>query len=225
MNPDINITPNSHKYRNEMGNKKDSNTKNEKEKIITKIANGKVVNAKPGLLRKLQTAIVSTDNKDVGSYIVEDIIAPSIKKAISDIVTNGTDMFSDTIRSGADAFLWGDPDASRKRRTRSSHISYDNYSSRDRGHSFERRESSSVYDYGDIILDSRGEAEEVLYKMDELIETYGIVSVLDLFDMVGASTRPTDEKYGWTNLRGASAERAKHGSGYILRLPKARPLD
>ena len=66
--------------------------------------------------------------------------------------------------------------------------------------------------------------EEVLDKMFELLDTYQFVSVADLYDLVGVTGNYTDNKYGWTNLRGAEPVRMRDG-GYALKLPKAYPID
>lgn len=58
--------------------------------------------------------------------------------------------------------------------------------------------------------------------MDELIDTYGNVSVADLYDLVGKSCEYTDQKYGWTNIRNAEPIRVR--DGYMLKLPKATPI-
>lgn len=79
------------------------------------------------------------------------------------------------------------------------------------------------YDYDDIILESRGEAEDVLERMDELIATYQLVSVADFYDLVGVSGNYTDNKYGWTDIRNASVIRVR--DGYMIKLPKALPLN
>ena len=56
-----------------------------------------------------------------------------------------------------------------------------------------------------------------------MIDTYGIVSVADMYDLVGIATNYTDNKYGWTNLR--NAEPIRVANGYMLKLPKAGPID
>jgi hypothetical protein len=59
--------------------------------------------------------------------------------------------------------------------------------------------------------------------MDDIIERYRMVSVADLFDLVGESCSFTDQKYGWTNLRNAEVVRVR--DGYMIKLPKALPFD
>ena len=79
------------------------------------------------------------------------------------------------------------------------------------------------YNYDDIILDTRREAEEVLDRMQDLIDSYGMVSVADLYDLVGINGSYTDNKYGWTHLRSTDVQRVR--DGYLLKLPKALPFD
>ena len=74
-----------------------------------------------------------------------------------------------------------------------------------------------------LLLESRGEAEDVLERMDELIATYQVVSVADFYDLVGVSGNYTDNKYGWTDIRNASVIRVR--DGYMIKLPKALPLN
>lgn len=59
--------------------------------------------------------------------------------------------------------------------------------------------------------------------MQDLIDTYGMVSVADLYDLVGINGSYTDNKYGWTHLRSADVQRVR--DGYLLKLPKALPFD
>ena len=49
-----------------------------------------------------------------------------------------------------------------------------------------------------------------------------MVSVMDLYDLVGITGQYTDNKYGWTNLRNAEPVRTR--DGYMLKLPRAIPL-
>lgn len=189
---------NSHKSKEEKSEKK-----------VEKIISGTAKSKKKNEIRKFADVFISEDVENVKSYILQDIIVPAIKKAISDVVTNGIDMI-----------LYGETGKTKK--STSSRVSYrDYYDSSDRRNSYSS--PRRTYSYDDIILDNRGEAEEVLIRMDELIEAYGVASVGDLYDLVGISGDYTDNKYGWTNLRNAQAVRVK--DGYLLKMPKALPLN
>ena len=161
--------------------------------------------------KKLVGAFVQEDVTSVKEYIVNDVLIPAAKKAITDIITNGIEML-----------LYGETRS--KSKSRDTKVSYTKYYDRDRDYDRPARSRGRYgYDYDDIILDTRREAEEVLDRMDDLIDTYGMVSVADLYDLVGISGNYTDNKYGWTNLRNADVQRVR--DGYLLKLPKALPFD
>ena len=195
--------PNSHRYKE--GQKESLPEKKRVEKVI----HGKVkVRPKSGL-HKLTDIFISEDAANVKSYIVMDVLVPAVKKAISDIVRDGIDMI-----------LYGESKG--RSSSSSSYVSYRDYSSRDEDRFRDRDRDRRGYNHDDIVLESRGEAEEVITRMDELIETYGVVSVADLYDLVGKTCEYTDNKYGWTNVRNAEPIRVR--DGWMLRLPKALPL-
>ena len=60
--------------------------------------------------------------------------------------------------------------------------------------------------------------------MEEIIATYGLVSVADFYELVGVPSNYTDNNYGWSNLRNAYVDRLRDG-GYIIKLPRAFQLD
>lgn len=182
-------------------------------KKIEKVVSGNVKVKKKNGVTKFADNFISEDIHNVKSYVITDVLIPSIKRAISEMVTNGIDMI-----------LYGST-GGRSKRSSADRVSYRNYyDRRDDGRYRDRdRVRTSPYSFDDIVLDSRGEAEEVLARMDELIDQYGIVSVADLYDLVGVSGNYTDNKYGWTNIRNAEPIRVR--DGYMLRLPKALPIN
>lgn len=204
MSAEYDYKPNSHRSKQE-------NTEKDKEKKVQKVVRGKVKTKKKKT--SLKDIFISEDAANVKSYVFMDVLVPAVKKAISDIVRDGIDMI-----------LYGEA-RGRKSSSNASYVSYRSYSDRDRRE--ERRYSDSrvrsAYSYNDIILENRGEAEDVLTRMDELIDTYGIVSVADMYDLVGISGNYTDNKYGWTNLRNAEPVRVR--DGYMLKLPKPGPIN
>lgn len=192
---------NSHRSKEEVENKK-----------VEKVVKGSVKTKKKSSSTRFKDVFIAEEASSVKDYILMDVLLPTIKKAISDIVSNGVDML-----------LYGETGRSSSRRS-GSKVSYSKYyDERDRGRERDYRRIKSAYDYEDIFLETRAEAEEVLNRMDDLIDNYGIVSVADLYDLVGISSNYTDNKYGWTNLRNARVERAR--DGYYLNLPKALPID
>ena len=75
-----------------------------------------------------------------------------------------------------------------------------------------------------ILFDTRGDAEAVLDAMNDIISQYGTVSVSDFYDLARVpNDNFTMNRYGWTNIGGATAVRVR--DGYILKLPRAIPLN
>ena len=195
-----NYTSNSHKS-------KDEEKKKVPVKKVEKITGGSI--KKKSLIAEV---LISEDIKNVKDYILTDVLIPAVKKAISDAVTNGIDMI-----------LYGETSSNRKG-SLSSKVSYRSYYDRNNDRKSYYAKSRNEYSYDDVVIDTRGEAEEVLMKMDELIDIYGMVSVADFYDLVGVSSNYTDNNYGWTNIRGATVVRTRN-NGYMIKLPKALPLD
>lgn len=178
------------------------------EKKVEKIISGSAKSKKKSGLQKITNVLVPEDVDDVKSYIFEDIVVPAVKDIILDAVR---------------AFL-GVNGNSRGKSSSASKVSYRKYyDDRERRDNGSGNRTRSGYEYDDIILDNRGEAEDVLSRMDELIATYGVVSVADFYDLVGITGNYTDNKYGWSDIRNASVVRVR--DGYMIKLPKALPLN
>ena len=188
--------PNSNKYKEE-----------HKEKSVKKVVNGKV-KTKKNEGRKLMNMFISEDAKNVKSYIVLDVLVPAIKKAILDIVTDGADMI----------LYGGSHGGKRKSGNKVSYRSYYDDKKDDKDY-----RSKGRFDYDDLVFDSRSECEAVREQMVEIIDQYGFVTVADMYDMADLPAPYTSSKYGWTNIR--TAETIRGRDGYVLKLPKAMPID
>ena len=206
----------SNSYRSKELQKKESNENSKPEdRKVEKVVTGVVKTKKKSKLSQAMDNFISEDAKNVKSYVFGEVLIPAIKKAISDIVTDGIDII-----------LYGET-RGKNRRSTADRVSYRNYyddRSRNSSRINERQAiMAGSYSYDDIILSTRGEAEDVLSRMDELIETYGLVRVADLYDLVGITGNYTDNKYGWMNIRNAEIMRVR--DGYMIKMPRAVPID
>lgn len=183
------------------------------DKKVEKVISGSAKPKKKGEMQKFADVFISEDVGNVKSYILMDVLVPVIKKAISDIVTNGIDMI-----------LYGETGRTRKASS-GTKVSYGKYYDREPDRRRDRSISSrGGYDYDDIVFETRGDAEKVLDSMNDIISQYGVVSVLDLYDLADVSTdNYAANKYGWTDISGCKAIRVR--DGYILKLPRALPLN
>lgn len=178
------------------------------EKKVDRVVQSEVKVKKKGFLSKMREALISDDSASVKSYIFNDVLIPSFKKAVSDIITNGIDII-----------LYGEARHSSK--SSGSRVSYTKYydSSRDERYSSRR----SDYSYNDIIVPSRAEAERVLDVLDETISAYGVASVADFYDTVGVTGQYIDNNFGWKSLAGAQVRPSR--DGWQIYLPRPMPIN
>lgn len=207
-----NLPDNSHKARVEKAASKEQNKAPETAKRAEKVVHGKV-KAKKNETRKWTDMFISEDVSNVKSYIIMDVIVPSIKKAVYDLIVGTLDMSLYGGKGGGKR-----PTADKV----SYHTDYNSVSRRDDRFSNERNRTSSGYSYDDITVETRGEAEMVISRMDEIMEEYDQVRVADLYDLVGITGDYTDNKYGWTNIQTARIVRTR--DGYKIQMPRAIPL-
>lgn len=187
----------------------------EEPRKIEKVVTGPVKVKKKSGVSKFFSTFFTEDFPKIKEFTISDVLVPTFKKVITDIVTNGINM----VMYGADA--------GRNRTTNSpvTKIAYKNYTSYSNSNAgFVRPATRTTYSYDEIIFTNRGEAEMVLSQMDEIISKYGIVKVADYYDLVGTSGSYTDNNYGWMDLRSAQVCRLSNGE-YTIKLPKAIPLD
>lgn len=183
------------------------------EKRVGKVVTGAAKTRKKKEIHKITDLIFAEDFGTVKEFLIYDVLIPGVKNLVLDILIDGaTRTFggSGSRRGGA--------------RTSTDYVSYNRYS--DRGNRRSERDSKprAGFDYEDIIFESRGDAELARDAMDDMIDRYGVVTVADLYDMAEITPPYTANKYGWTNIRNAEPARLREG-GYVLKLPKAMPID
>ena len=205
------IKPNSFKYRNE----EKQNKAMEKERA-QKVVRGVARTKKPNMLSRLAGGVISDDAHNVGDHIRDDVLIPAVKDTILDIIIKGaTIIFGGGRRPNSTNPL--------------SNISYYNYSDRFGGSPYSKPKTAAEqrtrnpFNYDNIVFANRADAEMVLDQMWGSIKRYGLVTVMDLYDMADISAPYTSDKYGWTDISTASVDRTY--GGYIIRLPKAMPID
>lgn len=186
----------------------------ENEKRAQAIVKSKNVKTKKNEVRKFKDVFVAEDVNNVKSYILDDLLIPTVKNLFVDMVQNSIEMLILGGRRGGSG-----------RRSTVDHVSYrDYYSDRRRDRDYDRgSKSRSSFDYDDIIFESRGAAEAVLDEMDRIIRKYGFVRVLDLYDMCELTAPYTAQDYGWMSISRAEVTRVRNG--YIIKMPKASPID
>lgn len=192
-------------------------------------SNVEPVVSRPGTLKKesglskIFKSLVATDAKNVKDYLIFDVLIPSIKNAIGDLIVTATNMT-----------LWG---KSGKRYGGGYGGYFGNsfdYGKMYKGNGFnasgilgktQRQEEpmSEALDFNEIIFADRYDAEKVYTKMCERIAEYGLVTVSNFFRFSGLDPQEVvAENWGWYDLPTRTIEPYK--GAWILRLPQAVKL-
>lgn len=180
--------------------------------LIEKVTTGNVRIRKKPLVSQIRGAIVAESSSSVVEYLVTEVLLPAAKN-----------MIIDAFSQGIERLFYGD---SRGRRSEGRGV-YTNYTKMSRPGMDQRRDISrqarATHDFDDVLMTTRREAEDVLDRMRDLIREYEAAKISDFYDLVGLTGTFADERWGWTDLRGAGVRPVR--GGYILELPKTEPLD
>lgn len=192
-----------------------------KPKNVTKVVTNPVVKQSAPLGRRFINTFFGGDAHGVVSYVIKDVLVPAAK-----------DMIADAVTTGIERMIFGEARSSRHRsgfRSGSSggYVSYNRFSSssplrREEDHRDISRKARGTHDFDEIILATRVEAQEVIDRLFDLVSQYEAATVADLYELVGVSGQYTDEKWGWTDIRGAGITRVRNG--WLLDLPKPEQL-
>lgn len=194
------------------------------EKQIEKIATGPVITRKPPYRKRLMAMFIQ---RDLGSVWLEVVDRVLIQAAKDMVVDAGEELLRGM-------FFGEGGRAGRGRRSSGAGFStgtFVNYQRPTSSTYGSRREEPRLsrraranHNFNEIILGSRVEAEEIIDRLFDIVARYEVASVSDLYKMLGETPDFTDDKWGWTDLRGASATRIANGQ-YLLDLPRPEPLD
>jgi hypothetical protein len=192
--------------------KKSKETPAGNEKIVTKVVTSDVIQRKQGMFTKVAGNFFSEDSGTVMNYVVMEVMLPALKTTISDMVSQGIERF-----------LFGE---SRPRAASGNRPGYVNYSkiataARNEPRTISR-EARVKHEFEDVIIASRGEAEDVLDGLRNLINDYEVATVSDFYDLLGITGEFTDNTWGWTDLRSAGVRQVR--GGYQINLPRTQPV-
>ena len=206
--------PNSHRFKEEQAKQNEQkNSATTKQLDTPKINQVKV--KKKSEIAKVANNFIAEDIKTVGVTIWTDVIVPTVKKIITDVVTEGIHHL-----------IYGDS-ARPYNTTTASKVSYGSYykSNATTTTTTARPAVNNSFSYDDILFPTRGDAELVLDALRKALMTYNIVSVADFYDIAQVTTdNPQLYKYGWISLNTATIVRTMDGD-YIIKLPKAQPIE
>lgn len=191
----------------------------QEQKAIEKVAlKGTVVVKKPSFVSRLKETFIAEDARDVGDYIIWDILVPTIKRTIRDIIVGSADrIFLGTGVSSSNSNLYRERGVTYVRRTdygaasrptvKATNVKVEN-----------KPQSGVNFGLDDIVFDNYEDAASVLERLVDYLDTYGQVTVDDYFDLIDKSSPFTTRNWGWKSL--SSATIIHTTGGYFIKLPK-----
>lgn len=193
-----------------------TNKQTEERKKATPISNAKDVKVKKSLASKF----FAQDIKSTGKGVFEDVAIPGIKNLLVTMVKKGIDYlilgkYSPNSDGHTNYSSFG---AARN-------VTYSNNGSswgtqRPPAKASDVYSSKNIYE---IYFEDRGTAEEVLERLKEALARYGMVSVLEFYDIIDKKCTPQENKYGWRTLDEAYV--ASKSEGYQIIFPKITVLE
>lgn len=212
------LEPNSHKYKAEKA--REEAVKQEKKKITPVVTREQVVSTKKPLRKKFAETFLSDDVTDIKTWLIQDVLIPGAQKTILNIISMM--FFGEVVDRG-----YG---SSRSRRDRDERTDYrssyrgsSDRRDRDRGRRRDRYESDDRVDFRNIVLRERRDAEEIIDRLRDRIEDSGSASIADLLDMVDATSRYTDNNWGWKDRRDIGIRRV--ANGFLIDVAEPEYLD
>lgn len=182
------------------------------------------VKRQPKTLTQRFADVFLGDNSTVLGYLINDVVVPAAKDILTDVVTQGIERM-----------LYGEtrpPRRSNYGYTRPAGNPYTSYTSYSKPQptvkppQSERPVENTRVRFDNIVLQSRAEANQVLVRLQEMLARYDLVTVSDLYDLVGITPNHTDERWGWTNLDNVAINMVNHGGrGYVIALPNPHPIN
>lgn len=189
--------------------KKDPNHKD-----IQKSVTNPVIRKKKGMGSKFKEAFMGEDAKSIAETVIYDNAIPAIKDFVISAMNVALNMaFYGDARKGTSGSSSG-----------SNYTSYNRFyraiggAVADTARRSLSRADRTRFDFDDIVIATRSEAESVLDNMSGLLDQYQFVTVGDFYDIVGVTSSYTDNKWGWKDIRGAGIRRVPNG--YVLDLPR-----
>lgn len=178
------------------------------------VVQGKAVSKDKSLFKKITDTFSMGNIHEARDYVVRDVLVPGL-----------LDILYDGITRGVGRIIYGEKGAVVRSKNKSS-VDYSGIRRLSDGEVLNRRKESPVvgiYDYNEIELATKADADRLLDSMCEYLDIHDIISVADMYSMANyKSDNYTDNYWGWDSLAGSHVTRSS--DGWTLVLPRVKNL-
>jgi hypothetical protein len=180
---------------------------------IKPVINGRVKRKSRG------ASVLAETGRGVWMYVLNDVLLPSLKETLFDVVTGGTQR---ALWNGDMRPRGGGPTSyNRYSRpgTTTTQATTGPYAPRTIS-----RHARSTHNFEEIILETRDEADAVMESLRELVKVYGYATVGDMLTLCDIESTFVDGQWGWTDREMVNARIVMTRGGFLLRMPGTVPI-
>ena len=186
---------------------------------VERVTSAEAVLRKKGLGSRFKDTFIGGSARGALDYMIVEVVIPEIQDMMINAFQGGVERLirgeHRPRRSGGSAYSTNPP-----------RVNYQGMSTNSAPPTRTiSRQSRTRHDFGEIVFQSRRDAEEVLERLYDVLSRFGEVPVADLYELTGIQSGHTDTKWGWTSLRGGRIDTLRNGRGYSLNLPSPEPLE
>lgn len=198
---------------NSKRDKEKANKESEPKKNLEKVVSGEVTQRPKSIGSKFKTIFLGGDFGTARQYVISEVALPALRNLVVEVISKG-----------ADRLIYGDSVRRRGPASYSPRIQYNNPLYRqgpittgppNRNPADRWRQGTKSFE--DIIVSSKEDADTVVENLINIVEMYEVVSVADLYELVGLPSSHIDNKWGWTNL--ATIQVSQVREGYRIGFP------
>lgn len=209
---------NSHRAREEEAR----NTKPE----VKKVVEGKVVVRRKSIWRRMTENLFVNRFDVVVDHVIGEVIVPALKLTVVDAGTSLLDRMilgeGGRVMGARASSLLGQSIGTYGQQTNYNKIGNQIPGAQQHVPNITSQGRTS-HNISEVVLPTRLDAEAVIDNMFRRCSDYNSVTVADFYELCGITPNWTDDKFGWTDIRGAGVLRV--GGGFIVNLPRPIPLD
>jgi len=179
------------------------------EKNLEKVVTGDVVVAPAGIGSKFKRIFFGGDVNTAGQYVLGEVLLPALRN-----------LLVESISKGADRLIYGD--SIHRRRGPMNYtprVQYNNPIHRQEPRSVAYLPDRPPIDrwaqgrksFQDVIVATKEDADNVIERLVDVVDMYEVVSVADLYDLLGLPSSHIDNKWGWTHLSNIESRQVREG--------------
>lgn len=191
-------------------NKKKEGPKETERKPLEKVVAGDVIVKPKGIGARFKNIFFGGDFTAAKEYVLSEVLLPAIRNLVVESISKGTDRL-----------IYGD-NAIRRRGpvNYGSRVQYNNPIYRSgppqaRAYLPDQRPidrwSGGQKTFEDVIVGSKADADNVIEQLTNVVDMYEVVSIADLYELLGLPSSHVDNKWGWTHLSTIEVRQVREG--------------